>query len=153
MKRWLKILIGVIALGAIVMAKLPKGIRNNNPGNIRKSNDAWEGLSARHDDGQFFIFNNPFWGLRALARILSNYRARHGITTIRGIIERYAPGTENDTEAYIAAVSKRTGIGPEQPFVIDASLDLLLPAIVRHEIGFNPFTDNFIGRAIVASRA
>ena len=153
MKRWLKILIGVIVLGAVVMTMLPKGIRNNNPGNIRKSADDWEGLSSRRDDGEFFIFTNPFWGLRALARILTNYRKRHNIDTIRGVIERYAPGTENDTEAYIAAVEKSTGVDADRQLFLDPFLPLLIPAIVKHEIGFNPFTDRFIGKAIVASRS
>lgn len=153
MKTWQKILLGLIILAAITVVSLPRGLRNNNPGNIRKSGDDWQGLSSRHDDGEFFIFTNPFWGLRALARILINYRRKHDINTIRGIIERYAPSNENDTEVYIAAVSKQTGIGPEQPFVIDAALDLLLPAIVRHEIGFNPFSDDLIGRAIIEAKA
>lgn len=151
MKKWIKFTIGAIVLGAIVMFSLPKGIRNNNPGNIRKSADEWEGLSSRHDDGEFFIFKNPFWGLRALARILINYRKRHNIKTIRGVIERWAPGTENDTEAYIKAVAKSTGIDPDRELFLDPVLPLLIPAIVKQEIGFNPFSDVFIGKAISAA--
>lgn len=152
MKTWQKVLLGLIVLTVLTVINLPRGLRNNNPGNIRKSGDDWQGLSPRHDDGEFFIFKNPFWGLRALARILINYGRRHDITTLRGIIERYAPSNENDTEAYIAAVSKRTGIGPEQTFVIDDALGFLVPAIVRHEIGFQPFTRDLIERAILEAK-
>lgn len=159
MSRWLKILLALIVIGAIVVTNLPKGLRNNNPGNIRTSRDDWEGLADKHDDGEFFIFENPFWGIRALARILINYRARHGIDTIREVIDRYSPqagdfpgNTEATHTAYISNVSKATGIGPDQRFVIDAALHVLIPAIIRHEIGFNPFTDALISRSISAAK-
>ena len=48
-----------------------RGIRNNNPGNIRVSKDQWEGMTG--DDGAFVIFDSPESGVRALAKNLQSY--------------------------------------------------------------------------------
>lgn len=139
-------------VAALTVSSLPRGIRNKNPGNIRKSGDQWKGLDSPADDGAFFRFESSHYGLRALARILINYRARYGIETIRGVIERYAPDVENNTESYIASVSKHTGVPADKRLVLDAFLPELIPAIIRHENGFNPYTDSQIARAILAAK-
>lgn len=50
--------------------KQPRGIRNNNPGNIRRSSDPWQGLAKEQIDREFFKFKSSVYGIRALARLL-----------------------------------------------------------------------------------
>jgi len=83
----------------------PRGIRNNNPGNIRRSDDQWRGLAADQTDADFFRFAEPRFGIRAMARILQVYQEHHGLRTIREIINRWAPSVENPTGDYVTAVA------------------------------------------------
>jgi len=71
---------------------LPRGIRNNNPGNIEWG-ERWQGLDElRPDrDPRFAQFISPEDGIRALAKTLQTYQKKHGISTIEGIISRLAP--------------------------------------------------------------
>ena len=85
------------------------GIRNNNPGNIRRSDDKWQGLAEVQSDSQFFVFTTPVYGVRAIARLLINYQDKYGLRTIHDIISKWAPPVENKTDAYIASVVQRTG--------------------------------------------
>jgi len=119
---------------------LPRGIRNNNPGNIRRSGDKWVGLSSRQDDPAFARFDDPVHGLRALMKILLKYRRDYGLYTVRAIIGRWAPPSENDTGAYADAVAKRLEVGPDDPISLTApsQLILLARAIAVHENGHPP---------------
>ena len=89
--------------------------RNNNPGNIRLTSDRWRGQVLPPPDRGFVTFTEPEWGYRALFVILEGYMIRHGLRTIRGIIGRYAPPSENATAAYIRSVCRATGWGPDDP--------------------------------------
>lgn len=89
--------------------------RNNNPGNIRLTGDRWRGQVLPPPDRGFVTFTEPKWGYRALFVILEGYMIRHGLRTIRGIIGRYAPPTENSTRSYIRSVCRATGWGPDDP--------------------------------------
>ncbi|WP_250211124.1 hypothetical protein [Morganella morganii] len=81
-----------------------RGIRNNNPGNIRKSKDVWVGQTG--NDGAFVTFATPAHGIRATGRNLLSY-ARQGYVTPEQIITRWAPPEDdNDTEGYIKFVSE-----------------------------------------------
>ncbi|HYB54639.1 MAG TPA: structural protein P5 [Alphaproteobacteria bacterium] len=133
----------------------PRGIRNNNPGNLRRSDDHWAGLASEQRDPDFFQFSEPVFGLRALARTLYNYQAKHGLETIRGIIARWAPASENDSEAYVAAVSADMGAGADEPLDLDDSEELaaLTKAVVRHENGEQPYSDELIAQAVRIARA
>lgn len=82
----------------------PKGIRNCNPGNIRRSNDKWQGLRREQTDPQFFQFTTMAYGYRALIKTLQTYRRKHGLQSIAELISRWAPSNENHTQAYIRAV-------------------------------------------------
>lgn len=86
------------------MTTIPRGLRNNNPGNIRITKDKWLGLREKQTDGSFFQFIAPVWGYRALIRTLQNYRRRHGCQTIADFIRRWAPENENNTSGYIKMV-------------------------------------------------
>jgi hypothetical protein len=130
---------------------LTRGIRNNNPGNLRRSNDPWQGLAKEQTDKEFFVFNGPIYGIRALARTLINYQDKHGLRTIRQIIERWAPPNENDTAAYVRAVSADTGIPADQSLDMHTYADLkpLVEAIINHENGQQPYTGAQVDKAFV----
>ena len=95
---------------------MPRSIRNNNPLNIRRSTDQWKGLAAKQNDPAFFKFESMEMGWRAAFVILTKtYYQKHRLYTIRGIIKRWAPSSENDTRAYIEKVAQLTGIDPDEP--------------------------------------
>lgn len=89
--------------------KTPRGIRNNNPLNLRVGNN-WKGEVEVSSDPTFEQFTEMKWGVRAAFVVLRNYIVRHKCNTIRMIITRWAPSNENDTERYIELVSWITGI-------------------------------------------
>lgn len=111
-----------------------RGVRNANPGNLRKSKDQWEG--AIGDDGAFVIFDSPESGVRALAKNLQSY-GRQGYDSIEKIINRWAPPNENDTKAYIDSVVAATGIPATQSLDLSNpdTLSSLAQAISFHETG------------------
>jgi len=125
-----------------------RGIRNNNPGNIRKSGDAWQGLSAEQPDKAFFTFDDVTYGIRALTKILLKYRTSYGLNTIRGIITRWAPPSENNTAAYINHVCKVTELGPDDALNYPDDLPGLVSAIILHENGTQPYEDEVIQAGI-----
>jgi hypothetical protein len=88
----------------------PRGIRNNNPGNLRLTRTPWQGQKPEQADADFAEFVSPLYGLRALMKTLLAYYHRHGLDTVLSIINRYAPPHENATDAYVHAVSKRLGV-------------------------------------------
>ncbi len=95
--------------------KQPRGLRNNNPLNIRRSGDKWQGLRVLQEDREFFQFSEMKWGWRAAFRLLCHtYYGKYKLRTIRDIITRWAPPKENNTEAYIRRVTDRIGIGPDK---------------------------------------
>ena len=89
---------------------LPRGLRNNNPLNIIKSkNQVWLGQTNLDGETTFCHFSTMTYGLRAALKLLRTYYQRHGCVTLRQIIRRWAPETENKTAAYIQTVSRMTG--------------------------------------------
>ena len=83
-----------------------RGLRNNNPGNIRITKDKWQGLSEKQTDKSFFQFNSMPYGYRALIRTLQNYRNKWGCKTIADFIKRWAPENENNTSGYVTRVCR-----------------------------------------------
>ena len=79
---------------------LPRGIRNNNPLNIRKNQNRWKGLARRQTDRSFFQFKEMKWGYRAAFIILKRYYNDYHLLTIEDIIRRWAPPNENNSKAY-----------------------------------------------------
>ena len=90
---------------------LPRGIRNNNPLNIRRSKDQWQGLRAQQTDASFCQFESMEYGWRAAFYLLTR-------TYIRMIISKWAPPQENLTATYIENVCRLTGIPPDEPIGI-----------------------------------
>jgi len=132
----------------------PRGIRNNNPGNIRWGCN-WLGLTknGKNIDPSFCVFTSPVYGIRALARILKNYQELYGLNTIRRIISRYAPTNENQTLAYINGVSKQLGISPDASINLNetAVMCIFIKAIVRIENGIQPYSTELIMKGIELS--
>lgn len=131
--------------------RTPRGIRNHNPGNIRRSSDPWQGLAERQGDVEFFTFKSPIYGIRALARTLITYQDKHSLRTIRQIIGRWAPPVENNTNAYVRAVVEATDLDADQMLDLH-DFDYLFPltkAIIKHENGQQPYTDAQITKALV----
>lgn len=91
----------------------PRGLRNNNPLNIRKGNN-WQGERNPQTDTQFEEFQNLEYGFRAAFIIIRNYiRKRPPVNTPRTIIARWAPPTENATNAYLSYVCNRATLTPD----------------------------------------
>ena len=114
--------------------KLPRGIRNNNPGNIRHG-DNWVGMASVQKDDSFVTFTDAKYGIRAMVKIFRSYRNR-GLVTLSQIISTWAPTNENDTLSYIIAAEKSSGLDRYQ-VVSEAEGDYqaLIKAIIKHENG------------------
>lgn len=119
----------------------PKGLRNNNPGNLRYvASIPWNGQTG--DDGTgYAVFDTAEHGVRALGHQLNTYAGR-GLNTVTEIISTYAPSTENNTAAYISAVAGELGLNPDQPFDVNGLLPQLVAAIIHHENGVQPFAES-----------
>ncbi|WP_330452105.1 structural protein [Pantoea agglomerans] len=128
-----------------------RGIRNNNPGNIRWGDD-WQGLvpQAQRTDKSFCQFTSPEYGIRAMIVILRNYQRKYGLKTITEIIQRWAPPNENNTQAYISSVAQATGTDADKPVDLTDSRKLfpLLRAIIKHENGSQPYGHDIFVRAL-----
>lgn len=93
----------------------PRGIRNNNPLNIRKGS-SWKGERPVQTDQAFEEFVSMEWGVRAGIKLIKNHITgfngkRPPNNTIKKLISVWAPATENNTEAYIRTVCQQTAIG------------------------------------------
>lgn len=99
--------------------ELPRGLRNNNPGNIRRNSDVFQGEVNPSRDKDFKQFKNMAYGYRAVFKILFNYHNKYRLNTIRKMISRWAPENENNTGAYVSLVSSYSGIGPDDPISFD----------------------------------
>lgn len=129
-----------------------RGIRNNNPGNLEASQDfQWQGQTG--NDGRFATFTSPEHGIRALGVNLLSYQ-RRGLNTISKIISRWAPPQDNnDTSAYIQKVSTALGVSPHTPLNIASPsvLSALSKAIIHHENGIVPFSEEVINSGIFSA--
>ncbi|HBR0868513.1 TPA: hypothetical protein R4169_000643 [Klebsiella pneumoniae] len=141
-----------VAGGGEASADGPRGVRNNNPGNLEaSSSNPWIGQTG--SDGRFAKFETPEHGIRALGRNLISYQ-RQGIDTVGEIINRWAPPSDNnDTAAYIKSVCAQLGVTANQP--LDASnpdtLQALCAAIIKHENGTQPYSPDQLSTGVSAA--
>ncbi|WP_374342367.1 hypothetical protein [Azonexus sp.] len=138
------------ALGADPTA--PRGLRNNNPGNVMKGSDNWQG-EVQGNDPRYATFETPEAGIRAMGKTLLTYQEKHGLNTVEGIIARWAPATENNTPAYIAAVAKEIGVKANAPIDLHNGdmLSKLTRAMIRVENGSQPYSDEQIATGLAAA--
>jgi hypothetical protein len=138
------------------ISSVTRGIRNNNPGNIRKDATNWRGLAAAslQTDPAFWVFVSALWGIRALGVILRTYQVQHGLDTVRQIVNRWAPPTENDTDAYVAAVAHSIGVQPDDKVSLLAygRMKEMIKAIITHENGCQPYDDDTIDAAVALAQ-
>lgn len=134
--------------GGATVYKQTRGLRNNNPGNIRRSADRWQGMREQQTDPEFVQFTAATYGIRALAKVLLNYQQLHGLRTVRQIINRWAPPNENNTAAYVSHVAAKLGVSPDQDIAVRLHLKPLVEAIIRHENGIQPYTSATIDAGI-----
>ncbi len=133
------------AVPAAPAAAGPLGLRQNNPGNLR----SWGQTPIANGYAQF---PTAFDGLSAMAGNLRAY-GNHGFNTIDSIVDRWAPASDhNNTAAYKADVAKQTGFDPKAALDLNnpAIVQALMPAIVKHENGQNPYDAGLIAQAVSA---
>lgn len=138
------------------MATTSRGIRNNNPGNIdyNKANQ-WQGQLPFDPavESRFARFDTAENGIRALGKLLRTYQARYDLYTVSDIIQRWAPVSENDTQAYVTAVEQRILLRTGKPVVqLDLGnpdiLSCLVQAIIQHENGCVPYSAAVIDEGV-----
>lgn len=122
----------------------PRGLRNNNPGNLIKTSEPWNGKvpHSKNTDSRFEQFIELRYGIRAKMRDLIT-DINKGKNTIAKIIAEFAPDIENDTNSYINSVAKMVGLGMNTP-IKTISEDLLIAlckAISFVENKGNKFSD------------
>lgn len=108
--------------------RIPRGIRNNNPLNIRVGN-TWLGEVQNPTDSEFEQFVDVTYGLRAAFCILRRYIRRYQSNTIRKIVSRWAPASENNTALYVSFVAQRVNVNPDA--IINYDNEAVMIAIVR----------------------
>ena len=116
----------------------PRGVRNRNPGNL-KWGENWQGLVDEKiaTDATFCQFTEPVYGIRAMVKLLDNYRDKHGLQTVEDIINRWAPPVENATNIYAEFVASRLGVtvGAHIDTRDTLTMRALVAAIIRFENG------------------
>ena len=118
------------------MQTIPRGIRNNNPLNIRIGNK-WLGEVPCPTDTQFEQFTRMEYGVRAGFLLIKRYIERYHLNTIKLIVSRWAPPSENKTNAYIASVEKLSGIPADKDlrFYDNVEMISLVDAMIVVECG------------------
>lgn len=131
---------------------MTRGIRNNNPGNIDyHPENNWKGQLAHNKaiESRFCRFGAPEYGIRAIIALLRNYQRKYGLNTVAGLISRWAPSNENNTNAYVSGVSKALGVAQGDAVSLsdkDTAIRLA-KAIIRHENGSQPYPDAVFEKA------
>lgn len=131
---------------------LPRGIRNNNPGNVEhNSRNKWLGLADPVSDGRYCRFTHPQYGIRAMLWLLLTYQTKHRLKTIKQIIERYAPRQDkNATDDYIEYVAKRSGVKANEAISLrDFKVAVaVITAMIDFENGMQPYPAALIETAV-----
>lgn len=135
---------------------MTRGERNNNPGNVDRTTDRWQGMCEdQSGDSRFVVFETPEFGIRALGKVLLSYQRKYKIRSVRGIINRWAPPTENNTESYIEAVSAKLGVDSREVINLEDPHILrdMVVAIIHHENGRCVYDDSVIDEGVTRALA
>ncbi len=131
-------------------SSLPRGIRNNNPGNLKMTTprQGWSGAVDNPTDGTFEQFYFYVYGLRAMAKLIYN-KIKGGYNTPRKLITNWAPASDNNpTSAYVSAVAGVLAIGEDTVMNLDKeTIRRLAEVIEEFENGMSVMTDDDFNRA------
>lgn len=130
--------------------ELPRGIRNNNPMNIKDFDIPWKGAVANSTDETFEQFENPAFGIRAGVRDILNDHLVDGKRTIRGLFGEFAPESENPTSEYVNFIADRLQVSPsaEVDLTKPGTLQDLVKATIEFENGLQPYSDRVISSGV-----
>lgn len=109
-----------------------RGIRNNNPANIKRSSTRWAYMRSIQSDNKFVQFTEMKYGIRAFFILMRTYRYKYGLKTPSQIIDRFAPSSENDTNAYKNFFSSRL-IDIDKPIRSDLWYCIFAKYVFRYE--------------------
>jgi len=135
--------------GNTYLSNAPRGIRNNNPGNLIYTNIKWNGKlpKEKNKDRRFEMFKAPVYGVRAMIKDLK-HDIEKGKNTVPALIEEYAPKFENNTAAYINTVSKDLKVSLTAKLLpTKNTLRLLVLSIARVENGGSYVSNELFDRA------
>lgn len=104
------------------MKSQTRGYLNNNPGNIEKNNDKFQGEVLPSRDKRFKQFQSMAYGYRAMFVTLHTYLTKYKRDTIEKIIKAWAPPVENHTQVYIDSVVKWSGV-PKDRILTEHSIE------------------------------
>lgn len=107
---------------------MSRGLRNNNPGNIRIDGTRWQGEVVPSQDKVFKQFESMAYGYRAMFVLLDTYQKKYGLRTIRQMIGRYAPPNENHTGIYVDKVAEWSGVGADVR-ITAGNRDVMVPIV------------------------
>lgn len=136
-------------------ANEPRGIRNNNPGNLNYVGQNGAMLED-HATPRFARFNSAFEGFAALGKQIKAYyngtskaAGYQKLQSVEDIISRFAPASENNTQAYINKLSKMLGVGRGDSLNIQDPqvLATLMNGITQIENGKNPYAPEMVLKA------
>jgi hypothetical protein len=134
------------------LANEPRGVRNNNPGNIRQSATPWQG-EVPGNDPAYATFATPEAGIRAMGKNLLTYQDGYGLNTVSAIVSRWAPATENNTGSYVTTVSKAMGVKPDDTIDLHDpdTMTRMVGAMIQQENGKQPYTDAQVSAGVNAA--
>jgi len=135
--------------GSDYLSSAPRGIRNNNPGNLIFTNINWTGKlpKEQNKDRRFEMFIAPEYGIRAMIKDLKN-DIEKGKNTVPALMTEYAPRFENNTDAYIQTVCKDLKVSATAKLLpTKNTLRLLVHSISRVENGGNFITNELFDKA------
>lgn len=136
-------------------ANEPRGIRNNNPGNLNYVGQNGATLED-HATPRFARFNSAFEGFAALGKQIKAYyngtskaAGYQKLQSVEDIISRFAPASENNTQAYINKLSKMLGVGRGDSLNIQDPqvLATLMNGVTQIENGKNPYAPEMVLKA------
>lgn len=131
---------------------LPRGIRNNNPLNIKHSASNWVGMSPEQTDPTFVQFQSAEYGIRAAAKILQGYQTKYALRSVAEIIGRWSA---TDQGPYIAHVSAAMGVSPNDPISLANPLTMqrMITAMIAFENGRQPYAAATISTGVLTALA
>ncbi|MDR2064565.1 MAG: structural protein P5 [Prevotellaceae bacterium] len=108
---------------------MSRGLKNNNPGNIRISTTKYLGEVQPSQDRSFKQFKEMRYGYRAMFVLLHSYQRKYGLKTIKQMIYRYAPPLDNNnTDGYVSRVSKDSGVDAAAE-ITATNKDVMIPVV------------------------